>query len=372
MAGTLTGVLVAYSLDEVLLGWILDSTGYPPRFLMGILFGGVGYLTAATLSEEFEKWLERWLPLISAVEVVWGTSGLVLGLVVANLFCIPLVLVLNSNPVQFQIRSNPLLSSLTLLLPLFVNILLGSVGVYMFTRRQGELRGILFAGADRRGFATSKVLDTSAVIDGRVVELIRCKILEGPVVVPQFVLHELQFVADSSDAVRRERGRRGFHNLERLKELRPRGLEFPPVDIGPQEQVDAKLVAYCRETASMLITVDYNLNKLAQLQEVSSINVADAANALKPQVTMGDQVRIEIRKTGKEPGQGIGYLADGSMVVVESGGDLLGQTAAVRVEKILQTSAGRMVFANLIQEPRDDTVRTGLQVVNGGNPSSTG
>ncbi|MBI3893998.1 MAG: PIN domain nuclease [Candidatus Wallbacteria bacterium] len=363
LVGTLAGVLIAYSLDDELLVWIRESTGYPPKVLMGILFGGVGYLSAATISGELEKWIEKRLPLISVVEVVWGTAGLVIGLVVANLFCVPILLFLNADHIQVLLKSNPLLSSLTLVVPLFFNILLGFAGITLFTRRQSELRLFLFPWSARRLGVTTKVLDTSAIIDGRVVEIATTRLLEGPVQVPRFVLHELQLVADSGDQVKRERGRRGFDNLERLKKLQGVDLTFPAEDVEGQSEVDAKLIAYCRDTGATLVTVDYNLNKLAAIQEIASVNINEVANALRPAVLAGDQVQVEVVKKGKDAGQGVGYLPDGSMVVVDEGASLVGQTAVVVVHKILQTSAGRMVFTRAPAPERASDAQRPLTVV---------
>jgi uncharacterized protein YacL len=346
MAGTMLGVLAAYSLDDELLSWIHESTGYPAKMLLGILLGGVGYLTGATISSEFSRWLQRRLPQISSSDVLWGSAGLGLGLAVANLFCVPILLFLNTEPVRTLLRTNPLLSVLTLLVPLFFNILLGSLGIYLFTARQRDLAGLLFRGSRRMG-VRAKVLDTSAIIDGRVMEILRTGMLEGPVEVPQFVLHELQCVADSRDPVRRERGRRGFEHLERLKSTPGLEISFPVVELDRYVEVDAKLVAFCQESGAVLLTVDYNLNKLAGLQEVRSININEVANALRPSVLSGDQLRLEVIKRGKDTGQGVGYLPDGTMVIVEGGAELVGSVAIVNVNKILQTSAGRMVFTTV-------------------------
>lgn len=363
LVGTLAGVLVAYSLDDELLVWIKESTGYPPKVLMGILFGGVGYLAAATISGEVEKWLEKRLPLVSVVQVVWGTAGLVLGLAVANLFCVPILLFLNAEHVQTLLKSNPLLSSLTLVVPLFFNILLGFAGITLFTRRQGELRTFLFPWSARHTGVTTKVLDTSAIIDGRIVEIAATRLVEGPIEVPRFVLHELQLVADSGDAVKRERGRRGFDNLERLKKLQGVEVTFPAEEVERVAEVDAKLIAYCHDTGGTLVTVDYNLNKLAAIQEAASININEVANALRPAVLAGDQAQVEVVKRGKEPGQGVGYLPDGSMVVVEEGAQLVGQTVVVLVNKVLQTSAGRMVFTRALAAERVGDAGRALSVV---------
>jgi uncharacterized protein YacL len=197
-----------------------------------------------------------------------------------------------------------------------------------------------------------KLLDTSAIIDGRIADVVGTGYLEGPLFVPRFVLRELQRLADGSDPLRRNRGKRGFEILKRLQELR--GVEILDVDVEGAGDVDDKLVELARQRGARVVTTDYNLNRVAELSGVSVLNVNDLANALKPVVLPGESLRVQVLREGKEPGQGVGFLEDGTMVVIEQGPRLLGQEVPVVVTSALQTSAGRMVFAR----PRFDGEET--------------
>jgi len=198
-----------------------------------------------------------------------------------------------------------------------------------------------------------KLLDTSAIIDGRIADVVTTGYLEGPLLVPRFVLRELQRLADGADPLRRNRGKRGFEILKRLQDLR--SVEIVEADVAGVSDVDAKLVELARQRGAHVVTTDYNLNRVAELSGVSVLNVNDLANALKPVVLPGESLRVQVLREGKEPGQGVGFLEDGTMVVVEQGRRLLGQEVPVVVTSALQTSAGRMVFAR----PRIDTDESG-------------
>jgi len=200
-----------------------------------------------------------------------------------------------------------------------------------------------------------KLLDTSAIIDGRIADVVGTGYLEGPLFVPRFVLRELQRLADTADPLRRNRGKRGFEILKRLQDLRR--VEILDADVGSAgADVDDKLVELARQRGARIVTTDYNLNRVAELSGVTVLNVNDLANALKPVVLPGESLRVQVLREGKEPGQGVGFLEDGTMVVIEQGRRLLGQEVAVVVTSSLQTSAGRMVFARPRldgEEPRD-------------------
>ncbi len=194
------------------------------------------------------------------------------------------------------------------------------------------------------------VLDTSAIIDGRVCELATTGVLEGAMLVPAFVLREVQHVADSTDPSRRARGRRGLESLERLKATPGLRLAFPDDEIAEAAEVDDKLVELARRSNARLLTTDFNLNKVATLRGVRVLNVNDLAQALRATVQPGDTLRLAIVREGKEPGQGLGFLDDGTMVVVDQGREAMGSDVDVVVTNALQTSAGRMIFARI--EPR--------------------
>ena len=209
--------------------------------------------------------------------------------------------------------------------------------------------------------AMPKFLDTNIIIDGRLSEICKTGFIEGPLYVPQFVLEEVQYVADSSDGIRRARGRRGLDVLNEMKELSVtrhvdgEAVAVPLVhvlsDISPAVQkikaVDSKLVALARERDGAIITNDFNLNKVAELQGVQVLNLNELAQAMKPVVLPGEEMKVTIVKEGKEAGQGIGYLEDGTMIVVGDGADHVGETCAITISSVYQTVAGKMIFADL-------------------------
>ena len=198
------------------------------------------------------------------------------------------------------------------------------------------------------------VLDTSVVIDGRIADVAETRIIDQPLVVPRFVLQELQGIADSSDKLRRNRGRRGLDILNRLQKTT--GVEVQIFDTELPElagirEVDQRLVILAKHLGGKVVTNDYNLNKIARLQGVDVINLNDLANAMKPIVLPGETLTVKLLKRGEEPGQGVGYLDDGTMVVTEQGGYHLGETVRLTVTSVLQTSAGRMIFGRMDQSP---------------------
>jgi uncharacterized protein YacL len=196
------------------------------------------------------------------------------------------------------------------------------------------------------------VLDTSVVIDGRIADVAETRVIDQPLIVPRFVLQELQGIADSSDKLRRNRGRRGLDILNRLQkstgvEVNIHDAELP--ELAGIREVDQRLVVLAKHLGGKVVTNDYNLNKIARLQGVDVINLNDLANALKPIVLPGEGLTVKLLKRGEEPGQGVGYLDDGTMVVAEQGGYHLGETIRLTVTSVLQTSAGRMIFGRIDQ-----------------------
>lgn len=194
---------------------------------------------------------------------------------------------------------------------------------------------------------THKLLDTSVLIDGRILEIIRLGFLEGTIIIPKFVLKELQKIADSADTLKRNRGRRGLDIVQEIKDLKNVSIEIVDKDFDDLTEVDAKLVRLAAQMKGVLATNDFNLSKVAKIQGVPVLNVNDLANALKQAVLPGEELRIFLAKEGKEQGQAIGYLDDGTMVVVENGKRSVNQTVPVTVTSVLQTSAGRMIFAKM-------------------------
>lgn len=189
-----------------------------------------------------------------------------------------------------------------------------------------------------------KVLDTSVLIDGRIADIADTGFLDGPIVVPEFVLHELQMVADSSDSAKRNRGRRGLDVVQRLQAIPTLQVQVSNLDFPNVREVDLKLIEYGKQHAAKIVTNDFNLNKLAQVQGVQVLNINELANALKPIVLPGETMRVFISKEGKEYNQGVAYLNDGTMVVVDNARRLISKTVDITVTSVLQTTAGKMIF----------------------------
>lgn len=233
----------------------------------------------------------------------------------------------------------------------YIYIVLTYLGAVIAVRRQEEVedldKGDLPVKGGKRKGVEMKVIDTSAIIDGRVADVFETKFLGGPLIVGRFILKELQGIADSSDNMKRARGRRGLEILQRLQEHPEIQLKVYEKDYPEVRDVDGKLVMLARELDAKIITTDFNLNKVASLQGVTVLNVNDLANALKPAVLPGEGMVIFIAKEGKEKEQGVGYLDDGTMVVVEEGRKLVSKKVDVIVTSVLQTSAGRMIFTKI-------------------------
>ncbi len=230
----------------------------------------------------------------------------------------------------------------------YIYIVLTYLGAVIAVRRQQEVEDLdrgdaPLKGAKRRG-QDIKVIDTSAIIDGRVADVFETKFLTGPVIIGRFILKELQDIADSSDGMKRARGRRGLDILQRLQDHADLQVKVYEKDYPEVKDTDGKLVLLARELDAKIVTTDFNLNKVASLQGVTVLNVNDLANALKPAVLPGEKMSIFIVKDGKEKEQGVGFLDDGTMVVVEEGRRLVGKKVDVLVTSVLQTSAGRMIF----------------------------
>lgn len=204
----------------------------------------------------------------------------------------------------------------------------------LFRRKAGSAEGM-----------KTKILDTSVIIDGRISDICDCGFVEGTLIAPQFILNELQHIADSSDPLKRARGRRGLDILNKLQKSPNVQIEITDLDFPKIKEVDSKLIALARDMGADILTNDFNLNKIAQIQGVNVLNINQLANAVKPIVLPGESMNVTIARQGKERGQGVAYLDDGTMVVVEQGENLLNQNADVVVTSILQTPAGRMIFA---------------------------
>jgi len=303
------------------------------------LIGGAFGLTVQTAYRRLEAQV-RQMP----VEVLLTRAvGLVLGLLVANLMLAPIFLL--PMPWEFAFLK-PLLAILGSVMFSYLGVTLADTHGRAFLRliNPNSVETMLLAEGTLKP-AFTKVLDTSCIIDGRIEELLHTGFIEGQILVPQFVLGELQQLADASNDMKRARGRRGLDILNRMKEAFSERIVIHPADYEDISTVDAKLVRFTHEINGTLLSNDYNLTKVASLHKVAVLNVNDLAQAVRPIYLPGDTLDLKILKEGKEPSQGIGYLNDGTMVVVEEGRKYVGGELRVVVTSALQTSAGRMIFA---------------------------
>jgi uncharacterized protein YacL len=298
--------------------------------------GIVGFLVSPYFFLWFVKYIEsstKGMQELSTAEILAGAGGLVFGLVVSSLATYTLV-----DPILAffsSVKDNPFVKPMfILILTLFFTTL--SV---VFTIRI-PFFGRSFYGKGPR----PKILDTSAIIDGRIADVFETGFLEGGIIIPKFVLEELQRVADSADPLKRNRGRRGLDILNKMRQSKLFTIQIIDQDF-PGLEVDAKLVSLAKELHGVLVTTDYNLNKVARFQGIPILNVNELANAVKPVVLPGEELKVQILREGKEQGQGVAYLEDGTMVVVENGKRYIGETLDVEVTSILQTAAGKMIFA---------------------------
>ncbi|MBF2098271.1 MAG: PIN/TRAM domain-containing protein [Gloeomargaritaceae cyanobacterium C42_A2020_066] len=278
------------------------------------------------------------------VEVLLTRSvGLVLGLLLANLILAPLFFLPVPSELSFLKPLAAILTSLTLG---YVGTVAADTHGRAFLRliNPNAVEPMLVAEGTLRP-ATTKILDTSTIVDGRLEAILGTGFLEGQLLIPRFVLQELQYLADSGNEQRRLRGRRGLELLNRLKQTYGERMMIHPADYDDGQPVDSKLIRLAQDIDGTLLTNDYNLNQVATVQRVTVLNVNELAQALRPVYLPGDNLDLKILREGKEPSQGVGYLDDGTMVVVDQGRAFLGEEVGVVVTGALQTSAGRMIFA---------------------------
>ncbi len=330
-AGALGGFAASQSLD-----WS-EQTGFSYElviFIFVILGSSIGYVLGGILGRELSsafRRLEEQAQEFETTDLVLAAVGLVVGLLVALLLSIPLRYI---EPGWIAFLATVLLYGLS-----------GYGGVKLFLLKREDVRHRIGTVESVLPSADPMVyLDTSAVIDGRFEQIRGAGFLSGPLRVPRFVLAELQTLADSADDTKRARGRRGLDLLTRLSAGED-AIGVFEADYPEIPTVDAKLVRLARETDGALLTMDYNLTKVARVEGVTVLNLNELAESVRPNYLPGDKLRLAVLKDGKEPGQGVGYLEDGTMVVVQDGRDAIGREIDAEVTSVLQTSAGRMIFA---------------------------
>jgi uncharacterized protein YacL len=300
--------------------------------VVGAVVGALLAPLAQTLFETELELVERAMERLSPAEIAGGAVGLIVGLLIAFLI----------KSIVFEWISGGGKAGTYLAIVLY--LIVAIFAVYLGARVGARIR-IVPVPRSAAGSHAPKVVDTSSIVDGRIVEIVESGFLDGTLVIPRFVLHELQAISDSVDPLKRTRGRRGFDVLSRLQEIASFQIsERDYADMAPGN-VDARLVRLAQELGAKLITNDYNLNRVAGVEGVAVLNVNELANAVKPVVLPGEELTVAVVREGKEMHQGVGYLEDGTMIVVEHGRRLIGEQTDVIVTSVLQTAAGRMIFA---------------------------
>ncbi|NJP35976.1 PIN/TRAM domain-containing protein [Alkalicoccus luteus] len=321
------------------------STGALFGTLLGaiILFSSLYWFTDNIVHSI--RYVEESLMKYPVTDLLFGSMGLFVGLGLAYLITVALI--------SLEI---PIVSSVV---PILLTLFMGYLGARIGFQKREELMGLFTLGRTAQNKNEKKqdeaekeanryrlkILDTSVIIDGRIADICSTGFLEGTLLVPEFVLEELQHIADSSDVLKRNRGRRGLDILNKMQKELDVEVEIYEGDFDDIQEVDSKLVKLAKLLDGFVVTNDFNLNKVCDLQGVAVLNINDLANAVKPVVLPGEEMPVQVIKDGKEQNQGIAYLDDGTMIVVEGGRNHIGETIEVIVTSVLQTSAGRMIFA---------------------------
>lgn len=359
---------------------LIQGWGTMQRMISYLVGAAVGFGVFFAMADRWARFIRNRVDALSRQirkaplsEIVLRTIGLIIGLLIAGII---------SNPV-LQLSISHVGNVIGVLIAITIYAVLGLLGVRLasmyhddimkavqqfrdnLTRRDEErtqrsnekkrkkrLAKALEAEEDKDEEddffeGSPKILDTSVIIDGRIFEVMKAGFLEGPIIVSHYVLEELQYISDSSDALRRERGRKGLDHIHEMQTQARQDIHIDNTEIAKPKEVDLKLLVLTERYRGRLVTNDFNLNKVATVQNIPVLNVNDLANALKPIVIPGEHMRVSIIKPGKEPGQGLGYLDDGTMIVVENGYEEIGNTVDTVVTSVLQTSAGKMIFTRL-------------------------
>lgn len=294
--------------------------------IVGFIIGLVVALLVIRVEKDIRK--------LSLKVIAGGVVGMVVGLLIA------LILGFGLNMVIKITQDQQVVPWIYLLL----TGILGYLGLVLGSKKAEEFT---FRTVESKTAVDNRLLDTSVIIDGRIADICDTGFMDGELIVPRFVLNELQFIADSSDSMKRSRGRRGLDVLNRMQKSSSINIEIVEQDFPKIKGVDGKLVALAQKLNAKLLTNDYNLNKVAELQGVRVLNVNELANAMKPVVLPGEQMLVKIIREGKEQGQGVGYLDDGTMIIVDNAQKMINTTVEVVVTSVLQTTAGRMIFTEL-------------------------
>jgi len=341
LLGALAGYQLAGRVRASSFSPVLDQDG-KVIWLVAFTFAGLGlgYLFGVVVSRLMRRGLDRVdevMARATGAEVVVGIGGVVVGLFIATLISIALVRIPIVGPY--------------LTVPIY--LLSGYFTAYLAAKKHIEilrLLGVRGAFEVIPGLTPAKLLDSSAIIDGRILEIIDTGFVEGELLVPRFVVEELQRLADSADAEKRVRGRRGLDFVKRLQNSSG-AVTIDGTDYADIDAVDAKLVRFAKDTGAQIVSTDYTLMKVAEIQGVKVLNVNDLANSVKPAVLPGELIEVKILREGREHDQGVGYLDDGTMIVVEAGSSLVGSRVKAEVTSVLQSPSGKMIFSRVSAPP---------------------
>ncbi|MDO4778935.1 MAG: hypothetical protein Q4A42_05225 [Tissierellia bacterium] len=358
LAGIAIGYGVSYTLNYTKILELSSALTIASYSIIMVLFGLVFYVAAPKIFQQIEKFLEKIEGMLqnkSAADIIIGTIGLLLGLIISFFISLPISTIKLPAGLDF----------LQLILTIAIYFIFGTIGLRVALKNKDDITQY-FSNKDVKKaekvkkkdkieknmspeMAYPKLLDTSVIIDGRIFPITQTGFVEGVYIIPNFVLQELQFIADSADEVKRERGRRGLDIVKELQNSNMIKVEIVDQEYDFTTEVDLKLLRLAKDMDACVVTNDYNLNKLAILQEIKVLNVNDLANAIKTIVIPGEEMLVSIIKEGREKKQGLAYLDDGTMIVVEEGKNLIGEQVHVVVTTVLQTAAGKMIFA----KPKD-------------------
>ena len=307
-----------------------------------LIFGIIFYFLSSWIIDvgsKAKEWIENRLQRTPMRDILYGFYGVLMGLLIANLFARAFL-------------SIPWIGSY---IPVIFNVIMAYLGGSIALKKKEELSNLIsfpigtFQKKKKNptiiNWVKPKILDTSVIIDGRIADICQTGFIEGTLVIPGFVLEELRHIADSSDSLKRNRGRRGLDILNKIQKELDIEVEIYEGDFEEIAEVDSKLVKLAQVLDGCIITNDFNLNKVAEFQKVQVLNINELANAVKPVVLPGEEMVVQVIKDGKETGQGVAYLDDGTMIVVDGGKKHIGETIGVMVTSVLQTAAGRMIFA---------------------------
>ncbi len=317
---------------NILFNFLAIAIGGTVGFLLSFLFNTKIQCLCSEIISRLQK--------IPTQNIAAAIIGLIIGLIIANLLA-------------YSLSFIPLIGSY---LPIVLSVIMGLIGINIGLNKKDEIINFFgsFKGFNRirkkeynKYLVHPKIFDTSVIIDGRILDISKTDFLEGDLIIPRFILSELQHIADSSDSLKRNRGRRGLDILNKMIKIKKNKIKIIGKDYKEQREVDTKIIRLAKDIKAKVITNDYNLNKIAQLEGITVLNINDLSNALKAVILPGEEISTQIIKAGKEPEQGVAYLDDGTMIVIEDGNRYVGRKVNVLVTSILQTPAGRMIFGKI-------------------------